>query len=243
MGELINISGQISDSQIPAPIARDTETADAITAHEAKPNPHNQYRLTFASQTFTSAVKAVGVSSGAIKESTAATINKSGFEVQSADTSSAAYISLHRPNVYGCHFGLDNTNVLAVGGWSFGNVSYKVWTELYGTPMWQSPSDRRLKKSIRPIPSGLEFILECKPISFQYNALLSKEHFGDTYQREKIHYGFLADEFPLQHLVAERGTGYLGLDYIEIVPFLCRAIQEQQAQIDELKRTVELLKT
>jgi hypothetical protein len=112
---------------------------------------------------------------------------------------------------------------------------------LYGTPVWQAPSDRRLKKSVRPIPSALDLILGCQPISFLYNNLLSKEYFGDNFQREKIHYGFLADNFPLQDLVAEKPNGYLGLDYLEIIPFLCRAIQEQQEQIRVLKDRVELL--
>lgn len=40
MGELINILGTISDSQISQNIARDTETADAIAAHEQKAAPH-----------------------------------------------------------------------------------------------------------------------------------------------------------------------------------------------------------
>jgi len=44
-------------------------------------------------------------------------------------------------------------------------------------------------------------------------------------------------------LVAEReGEGYLGLDYIEIIPFLCRAVQEQQTQIQELQAQVSDLK-
>jgi hypothetical protein len=193
------------------------------------------------SQTFTSTVKSIGISANPINSATAATFNKSGVEVQSANSASAAYISLHRPNLYGCHLGLDTNNTLAVGGWSFGAVSYKIWHEIYGTPVWQSPSDRRLKKSVRPILSALELILSCEPVSFQYNSLLSKEHFGDKFQREKIHYGFLADDFPLQDLVAEKPNGYLGLDYLEVIPFLCKAIQEQQQQILNLKNQIELL--
>ncbi len=198
-----------------------------------------RYRQSSLSQTFTGAIKSVGVSSNPINSATSATFNKSGIEIQSADSASAAYLSLHRPNLYGCHLGLDTNNTLAIGGWSFGGVSYKIWHELYGTPVWQAPSDRRLKKSVRPIPSALDLILECQPISWRYNNLLSKEYFDDNFQREKIHYGFLADNFPLQDLVAEKPNGYLGLDYLEIIPFLCRAIQEQQDQIRLLKDRVD----
>jgi hypothetical protein len=43
MGELINLSGQILNSQIPDPIARDTEVADALSVHLQAGNPHPQY--------------------------------------------------------------------------------------------------------------------------------------------------------------------------------------------------------
>jgi hypothetical protein len=253
MGRLTNLNppAPISDADLPASIARDAEYKAGDEAHLNASHPHPQYllpaqgdaryRQSSLTQTFTSTVKNIGISSNPINSATAATFNKSGTEIQSADSASAAYISFHRPNFYGCHFGLDTNNTLAVGGWSFGGLSYKIWHELYGTPVWQAPSDRRLKKSVRPIPSALDLILGCQPISFQYNNLLSKEYFGDNFQREKIHYGFLADSFPLQDLVAEKPNGYLGLDYLEIIPFLCRAIQEQQEQIRLLNDRLELL--
>jgi hypothetical protein len=51
-------------------------------------------------------------------------------------------------------------------------------------------------------------------------------------------YGFIAKDFPLQDLVWET-DGYLGIDYIEIIPFLCRAIQEIQEQINELRQLLK----
>jgi hypothetical protein len=201
-----------------------------------------RYRQNSIAQTFPASAKSIGLSNNGINAATATTINKAGLEVQAADNSSAAYISFHRPGAYGLHMGLDIDNTFAVGGWSFGNASYKIWHGAYGTPVWQSPSDSQLKKSIRPISSALEFILASQPVSFQYNKKLRKEYFGgDNFQREKIHYGFLANDFPLQDLVAEKSGGYLGLDYQEIIPFLCRAIQEQQAQIQELEAQIQEL--
>ncbi|MCC3532576.1 MAG: hypothetical protein JGK21_31945 [Microcoleus sp. PH2017_22_RUC_O_B] len=44
MGELINLNSRnITDADIPAAITRDTETAAAIAAHEAKTDPHPVY--------------------------------------------------------------------------------------------------------------------------------------------------------------------------------------------------------
>jgi hypothetical protein len=41
----------------------------------------------------------------------------------------AAMLSFHRPGAYAINFGLDTDNVLKVGGWSAGAVSYKIWHE------------------------------------------------------------------------------------------------------------------
>jgi len=233
MGKLTNLNppATIADSDIPGSIARDAEVTAAIAAHVAAPSPHG-------GQNFTSTTKAVGFSTGFIQNSNP--VNTCGFEIQAASSADAAFMSFHRPGVAGFHLGMSvGDNKLKIGGWSFGTVAYSVWTGSDGTPVWQNPSDRRLKKSIRPIPSSaLELILQSQPVSFEYNSLLRKEYFGDEFQRKKVHYGFLANDFPLQDLVTEKDNRYLGLDYMEIIPFLCRAIQEQQAQINDLKRLV-----
>jgi hypothetical protein len=43
--------------------------------------------------------------------------------------SASAVISFLRDGAYGAHFGLDVDNQFAVGGWSFGNVRYRIWHE------------------------------------------------------------------------------------------------------------------
>jgi len=77
-------------------------------------------------QTFTPTIKGIGTSIGTI--SNVDIPNNSGFEVQAA-TSSAAYISFHRPGIWGFHFGLDTNNQLSIGGWSLGNNTYKIFRE------------------------------------------------------------------------------------------------------------------
>ena len=50
-----------------------------------------------------------------------------GIQVVSDGAASASYITFHRPGAYAVRFGLDTDNVLKVGGWSMGNVAYRIW--------------------------------------------------------------------------------------------------------------------
>ena len=214
----------LTDADIPATIARDTETAAAISAHEAKINPHTFY------------------SYGDVATATAGTgaINfMAGGTTANERAQNGAFIAFHRPGIAANYFGLSTTNNLCIGGWSNPNASWLIWHQGYGTPVWQAPSDIRLKRKIRPIPSALSLILEMKPVSFEYNSLLSSKWGASKYTREKIHYGFIADTFPLSDLVSEQPeTGYLGLDYMERIPFLVRSIQELSSEIENLKKTI-----
>ena len=49
----------------------------------------------------------------------------------------AAMMSFHRPGAFACNFGLDQDNSLRVGGWSFGNQSFRIlhegnWRDIIG---------------------------------------------------------------------------------------------------------------
>jgi hypothetical protein len=157
-----------------------------------------------------------------------------GFEVRSV-SDGGAIIALHRPGRYAIHFGLDTDNALAIGGWSLGATRFRIWHEAYGIPVWQAPSDARLKKQISPIKSALELINECNPVRFQYNSEIKKsELYGSKAERKKFHYGFVAQDFPIGDLVYEKENGFLGIDYIEIIPFLVKAIQELTEQIEDI---------
>src|SRR6478672_62787 len=83
-------------------------------------------------QVFTQTIKSIGRSTGGIATTDNSQNNQCGLEVQATNTSSAAYLALHRPGIYGVHFGLDVNNQLCVGGWSLGNVSYRIFHE--GSP-------------------------------------------------------------------------------------------------------------
>jgi hypothetical protein len=154
-----------------------------------------------------------------------------GFEIR-AVSDGGAVIALHRPGRYAINFGLDTDNALAIGGWSAGATRFRIWHEAHGIPVWQAPSDARLKKQISPIKSALELIDECNPVRFKYNSEIKKsELYGSKKERDKFHYGFVAQDFPIGDLVYEKENGYLGIDYIETIPFLVGAIQELSEKI------------
>jgi hypothetical protein len=75
-----------------------------------------------------------------------ATGSLGGLEMQSANSSGAAFMTFHRPGAFAGYFGLDTDNVLKVGGWSFGAVAYPLLyststtapgsTPVYGARAW-----------------------------------------------------------------------------------------------------------
>ena len=95
-------------------------------------------------------------------------------------------------------------------------------------------SDARLKKDIQPLQSALENI---ETISgYQYHW---KEEGRDSAQQ----IGLLAQEVQkiYPQLVKEDSNGTLSVNYSGMVPVLLEAIKEQQKQIDEMKKAIQLL--
>jgi|HubBroStandDraft_2_1064218.scaffolds.fasta_scaffold00003_46 hypothetical protein len=88
------------------------------------------------------------------------------------------------------------------------------------------------KRDWRPIDSALAKIADLTPGNYFY-----KQGFGDNGAR--LQYGFLAENFAavLPKLARYDADGTPnGIDLVGLIPLLVRAIQEQQAQIEELKR-------
>lgn len=222
----INPPSTITEPQIPDAIARDTEVSAAIAAHLTATDPHTQYQKK-------------GTSSGSIANAAdnAAAISAIAAGNNATEWSqNAAFISFHRPLISANYLGIDTDNQLKFGGWSNYGSAYRVWHENFGIPVWQTPSDKRFKNSVKPIKNALAVLMASTPLAFRYTAEIRKQGlFGDLQTRCKRHYGFMAQDFPIPDLVFEK-EGDMGIDYIEIIPFLVRAIQELQEQINELKQ-------
>jgi hypothetical protein len=96
-------------------------------------------------------------------------------------------------------------------------------------------SDARLKENIEPLSSQLDNILALKPSEFDYI-----ESEGGGHQ-----IGFIAQEMQEVYpdAVGERSDGMLTISgWDKTTARLVKAIQEQQAQIEELKAAIAELK-
>ena len=104
-----------------------------------------------------------------------------------------------------------------------------------GATSWASISDERQKKNISPLNYGLEKVMQINPIRFDYNSDVSENG-------KRI--GFSAQN--LRPIIPEAVSEDVEMDVLsvastELVPVLVKAIQEQQAIIDELKARIEAL--
>ncbi|MDF3078574.1 MAG: hypothetical protein K0S09_2463 [Sphingobacteriaceae bacterium] len=98
-------------------------------------------------------------------------------------------------------------------------------------------SDRRLKDNIRSLNYGLKAITALKPVTYNWK---------DASQSTDLQIGLIAQD--AKKIIPEIVTGdvdkgMLSVNYIELVPVLINAIKEQQAQIDELKKSVQKLQS
>ena len=85
-------------------------------------------------------------------------------------------------------------------------------------------SDRRLKENIKPLDDGVDVISKLNPVSFTMDG---EERFGFIAQDvEKV-------EPKLIH--KSEDTGYLSVNYIEMIPFLVKELQNQKKRITALE--------
>ncbi|HYG51220.1 MAG TPA: tail fiber domain-containing protein, partial [Flavobacteriales bacterium] len=107
-------------------------------------------------------------------------------------------------------------------------------------------SDRKLKKDIKTIESGLDLIKKLNPVTYS----MKKDEFPELHFNDKKQYGFIAQEVSevIPELVSDaskpeiknrhgevvsKGYELVGLNYDGIIPVLTKGIQEQQTIIEE----------
>ena len=97
-------------------------------------------------------------------------------------------------------------------------------------------SDRRLKTNIKNLGYGLKDVLSLQPVSYNWK---------DTSQKG-TQLGLIAQDVKkvIPEIVAgDENTETLKMNYTSLVPVLINAIKEQQKQIDDLKKDIEVLKS
>ena len=102
-------------------------------------------------------------------------------------------------------------------------------------------SDKILKKNILPVNNVLINLAKLNIYTYEYNA--PKNYAG--FLPKGIHYGFMAQELKNVYptFVILNSNGYYSVNYQEMIPILAKGIQEQQTQIDDLKKEISELKS
>jgi len=106
----------------------------------------------------------------------------------------------------------------------------------YGDIVAYYSSDRRLKDNITPIESPLEKLDKIGGYTFDW---IEKEEVHSNKGRDV---GVIAQEIEevLPEVVTTKENGYKAVKYEKIVPLLIECIKEQQKQIDELKKMIDI---
>lgn len=117
-----------------------------------------------------------------------------------------------------------------------------------------SASDFKLKNNLSKISNGLGVVLKLSPYSYQYEKVIGMN------LPEGNHHGFIAQDVqsvlpelvtkaihpakydPISKAKMSEQVEFLSVNYIELIPYLVKAIQEQQLQIEALKSELERLK-
>ena len=118
------------------------------------------------------------------------------------------------------------------------------------TPTLIAPSDYRLKRDIKTISTScLSKVMDMNIVEFKYNQREietvanidggAKKTIAwcdeNSPVMKNIHYGLIAQELKeiYPDLVIENQDGYLGVNYLEIIPILIRSVQELNAKVEQ----------
>ncbi len=154
--------------------------------------------------------------------------------------------------VYGVATGTTGTRTGVLGTANGGTFNYGVYCNGSGgyTGTWTLISDRKFKKDIEPVSAALTLVGQLNPVSYHLKA--------DEYPMFNFpafrQYGFIAQE--LEEVIpdlVEKGTHpntnreendieLKAINYTGMIPVLTKAIQEQQALIEQLQKQVDELK-
>ena len=108
---------------------------------------------------------------------------------------------------------------------------------------WQQTSDIRIKENIRPITGALSKICSLNPTHFEYKNKLGKTKTGFIAQEfEQVFEGHVIESEPLpeyQEYFAE-GEKIKSID-ADLIPYLVKAIQEQNQTIQSLQEQINIL--
>jgi hypothetical protein len=121
-----------------------------------------------------------------------------------------------------------NSNPDADNFYTLGTSAQR-WAAVWAVNGAIQTSDANLKTNITTSPYGLQQVLQMKPVQYNWK----------TNPSTNLQIGFLAQDIKeiIPEVVVTPANGDpMGMKYSELIPVLVKAIQEQQKQIDELKK-------
>ena len=113
---------------------------------------------------------------------------------------------------------------------------------------FMAASDQRFKKNIKAIEKSITLVKQLRPVRYDFRTNdFPALNFPSTTQ-----YGFIAQDLETiipelvstsKEVTSTNGESFISksINYIELVPLLTKAIQEQQVIIEELQREVKAL--
>jgi len=120
--------------------------------------------------------------------------------------------------------------------YDLGSSSFR-WNYVYSANGVLQTSDKRYKENIKEINYGLNTVLQLKPVSFTWK--------NNPETGTKL--GLIAQDvqkiIPEVVHVGNDKEKSLGLSYSDLIPVLIKSIQQQQQQIEDLKKELEEVKT
>lgn len=154
------------------------------------------------------------------------------------NASSAMHLDFSSASATGSIYGYTDTVIKFE--WTYEGVFRSAGTQ---TLNYQSWSDKRLKENVQDLDYGLDSIMKLKPVSFdwkdKYALLGKKQDIGFIAQDvEKVMPKLVTQSEGSAIFEDEDGVPTKSVDYVKMVAVLTKAVQEQQKQIDELKKLI-----
>lgn len=108
---------------------------------------------------------------------------------------------------------------------------------------WRTASDIRIKKDISNIGGvqAVDTLDKLRPVKFRFKEDYLQKH---PEIKDQGYYNFIAQEFKeiFPQSVTEGEDGLLSIDTYNVLPYLVAAFQEQQKEIELLKKEIEAIK-
>jgi len=133
----------------------------------------------------------------------------------------------------------------------FGNASVlnNYFSNTVNAVTFTATSDLRYKKEISPVPQSLAILNKLQPVNYYFKTaeeLTSEKIQSVAFSGDKTHerqIGFIAQDVEklIPEVVHTDAEGYKSIDYSKFSPFIIKALQEQQEQINKLQKANDQL--